>query len=322
MKLRNKKILFIGTGFFDYEESIIKELKDRGALVYYFSTVFSTPYSWFLIRTRQEDKCVYAFSKRLTKLISVQPNDIDCIFIIKAENFLQCHMDLLKEKYPNTPIVLYLWDSLNRLPNRDVLLNNLKNIQTFDRKDANDYNLIFRPLFCRVIDDTNIPIKYDLSFVGSDHTIRYSLLKRIGSQLDDAGLSYKFVLRIGRLAYILKRNLSHNITNNTESWFVKNPIDYDEYLRISKQSNVILDIANPMQSGLTIRSIEAMGLGKKILTTNNDIINYNIDHNYYRILDNSLLRLDMDFIKDHRKIHYNLDNFRLEKFIDDIFANI
>ena len=321
MTYRNKRILFIGTGFFDYEDSILQELRNRGAIVYYFSTVLTTFHTKLLIRIGHAEKCADVLSNQILKMISSQPDDIDLIFIIKAENFLRCHIELLKEKYPNTPKILYLWDSLNRLPNKNLLLNSFANIQTFDRRDANEYNLKFRPLFCRIIDEVKTPAKFDLSFVGSDHTIRYSLLKKLSHQLDKADLSYKFVLRIGRLSYVIKRYYSHQISNHTKKWFITNPLKYSEYINISKQSNVILDIANPMQSGLTIRSVEAMGLGKKILTTNNDIENYNINKNNYCIIDPENPKLEIDFLKDYCKIRYTLDTYRLEQFIDDIFDN-
>ena len=39
-------------------------------------------------------------------------------------------------------------------------------------------------------------------------------------------------------------------------------------------SRVVLDLPHPMQTGLTMRTIEAIGSKKKLITTNVDIVNY------------------------------------------------
>ncbi|MFH4210110.1 lipopolysaccharide biosynthesis protein, partial [Acinetobacter baumannii] len=48
----------------------------------------------------------------------------------------------------------------------------------------------------------------------------------------------------------------------------------DEIIKLYAKSNVILDISHPGQSGLTMRTFEAIGAGKKLITTNLNIKEY------------------------------------------------
>ena len=47
-----------------------------------------------------------------------------------------------------------------------------------------------------------------------------------------------------------------------------------EILNLYKSSTIILDINHPFQSGLTMRTFEALGAGKKLITTNGNIRKY------------------------------------------------
>ena len=48
----------------------------------------------------------------------------------------------------------------------------------------------------------------------------------------------------------------------------------NEIVSYYDRSNIVLDISHPGQSGLTMRTFETIGAGKKLITTNADIKNY------------------------------------------------
>ncbi len=322
INLKHKNILFIGTGFFDYDKSITERLKLYGANVFYFSSALTNLKKRIYIRLGKINEACKAVSKELFTLIDNQPKDIDYIFIIKADNFQEEHIDFLNKKYPNTPIVLYLWDSIKWLNNRDALLKRFKSIYTFDRLDAQRYNLKFRPLFYRQQrgskPDTFL---YDVSFVGSWHTERYSFLKKIKYQLKDNDVSYKFILRGGGFSIFVDKYITRRIDKEDGSMFITTPIPYNQYLNICMNSRVILDIANPMQSGLTIRTIEMLGMGKKLLTTNSDIIHYDFDASMYSVIDMNNPSIDIDFIKENTNREFDLSKFSLDSFLEEIFES-
>lgn len=315
----NKKILFIGTSFFDFDEAIIKKMEERGASVSYFSSALTSPLRRIAIRLGYVRNSTRFVSGKLMKLIEQQPSDIDYIFIVKADCFREEHIAYMKLKYPNVPVSLYLWDSLRWLQNRELLLRNFDIIYTFDRKDAIKYHLRFRPLFYRSI---NVPIVekpfYDLSFVGSWHTQRYEFLRKIIPQLKKNGLKYKFILRGAPFSIFWDKYLTRKIKKEDFDMFCTTPIHYNDYLKLCMNSKVVLDIANPMQSGLTMRTIEMMGIGKKILTTNCDISNYDIDNNSFSIININKPIIDKDFFKSGNCIRQDIKNYSIDSFLDEV----
>lgn len=321
IELENKKILFIGTGFFDFDDAIIEEIEKRGATVFYFSSALTSFKRRLSIRLGYPKDSTVFVSKRLMKLLNEQPKDVDYIFIVKADCFRIEHIEFLKKKYPSIPIVLYLWDSLEWLQNKDLLLKNFSIIYTFDQKDAEKYNLRFRPLFFR-----NNPVpqnenpQYDLSFVGSWHTNRYSFLRKIIPQLKTHGLKYKFVLRGGSFSIFIGKNITRRINKEDAKMFISNPISYNDYLSLCMDSRVILDIANPVQTGLTMRTIEMLGMKKKLLTTNSNIVHYKIDPRCYSIIDLENPKVDFDFISRQDVSENDLASFTLKSFIDEVLG--
>lgn len=316
--INNKIVLLIGIGFYDYEKCIIEALNKRGAKVSYFSSSYNSFAKRFLQRLGLNNYARLLASKNILRKISNQPDKIDLIIVIKAENMEQEHLALINNKYKQTHKVLYLWDSLNRLPNKDLLLRNFDTILTFDRKDAIEYNLFFRPLFYRERQTTeSSDIDYDISFVGRMHSHRYKIIHELKKKLDADGLSYKLILYTGKFTKFVNLYLTHKFFQEDKEIFVTKRISFEEYSEISKRSNVILDISHPLQSGLTMRTIETFGFGKKLLTTNSDIIHYNLHNDSYRVLDDDY-NIDCSYIKERKIIKEDVSPYSLDCFVDDI----
>ena len=97
-------------------------------------------------------------------------------------------------------------------------------------------------------------------------------------------------------------------------------MDYKKNIEIEDTSKVILDIQHPAQTGLTMRTIEMIGLKKKIITTNQDIVHYD----FYRpeniqvidrknaIIDKTFF--DKEYVEISRSIYekYSIRNWVLE----------
>ena len=60
--------------------------------------------------------------------------------------------------------------------------------------------------------------------------------------------------------------------NNIE--VIEKIVPFSKFYQFYLEGNIILDIAHPHQKGLSFRPYEAMGLRKKLITTNKDITNY------------------------------------------------
>lgn len=320
--IKGKKILLIGIDFYDYEKSIIKILEQKGAQVYYFSSYINTYATRILERLKLNSLSKRLIEKEIEQRIDNQPVDIDYLLIIKADNFTRKHIQSLKEKYPGTPVVLYFWDSLKRMSNSELLLQEFPVILTFDRPDAERHRLLLRPLFFRGSENKKTEIKYDISFVGADHSIRYNILRKLAPVLDEYNVKYKFILITGKLKYFLNRYMWHTIKKGDEYLFCTKRLSYNEYVEISDSSNAILDISHPLQDGLTMRSIETLCLGKKIMTTNRDIENYDFPKSLYYVLDISKIGNPTDFLKTPPTERFNSEKYTLESFVEELLSHL
>lgn len=319
--VKGKNILFIGIGFYDYEQCILHNLESRGAFVSYFSSDIYVFGKGPLHRIGLHQLATKLVSKKLERQIINQPLNIDLIIIIKGYNFLNNHAALLRKRYPKSPVVLYLWDSLDRLYNKELLLTLTANIFTFDRKDALKYNLSLRPLFARSITrNVKENYKYDISFVGEDHSIRYQVLQSLIPEFDRLGIKYRFILTTTKLWKFIGIYITRRINKLDADLFRTQTIPYQEYLQLLDDSNVILDISHPKQSGLTMRTIETIGMGKKILTTNGEIAYYNFPKEMFHVIDTVKPQIDLIFLKSHFFSKYDVSNYTLDKFVDDILG--
>lgn len=316
------KILIIGIGFYNYEQAIVDNLKKRGYEVDYMISVYRSKLmslcSKFRLQNRIQD---YYLSNEINKLTK----SYDIILIIKGEGFHKHHIQQLKKGNPAAKFVLYLWDSMERLDNAQILIDGISTIYTFDRIDAIRYNLKFRPLFFLKsnIEPQTDNIKYAVFFLGWLHSDRYQLVSSIRRQLRQHNISYKFLIYTGRLRYFIDRYIKKIIRKDDSDMFIFSPIGYNEYIKYCIESNVILDIAHPNQNGLTMRTIEAIGLNKRLITTNKDVANYPTINNVCQIIDRSNPIIDVDFIKgiNTSAISDNL-YYTLNTFIDDILSTI
>lgn len=318
----SKKILIIGTGFYDYDACLIKAFEGSGAIVsYYNSNILDLKIRLYRRLNLRGMEKQYILSRTMSDFESF-PKNVDLIFIIKGENLNKVHLRLLKKCNPKAKIVLYFWDSINRMPNVLELLEEIEIVYTFDRCDSIKYNLNFLPLFYRPLDiEDNCETKYDISFVGSMHSTRYAVLKELKKKFQKEGVSFKFYLYTGAFELWYRTNITKEIDKADMDLFTTKPMSYRDYVKLSALSNVILDISNPLQSGLTIRSIETIGLNKKLLTTNRDIVNYGFNSNDYMVLDESL-DVNCSFIQDKCSCNWSSFDFSLRAFISTITKSI
>ncbi|MDA9199462.1 hypothetical protein N9O59_05390, partial [Schleiferiaceae bacterium] len=74
------------------------------------------------------------------------------------------------------------------------------------------------------------------------------------------------------------------------------PLSVDEIVSYFKEASIVLDINHPEQRGLTMRTFEALGAGRKIITTNSEIKTYSFyDANNIFVIDRDCVVLDKAF---------------------------
>ncbi|USK68331.1 hypothetical protein [Peribacillus asahii] len=301
-KFSGKKILFISARFFNYEKEIQKKLESFGAIVDFFD---ERPGNDFITKSLIRVNRKLLFKKNndyYNEIInSTKHRNYDIVFIIRGEVISINNMKKLKEHHPKAKFILYMWDALSYSPNSKKVKNLFDHVYTFDKNDSLKYSdMKFRPLF--FIDDyknvANSKTDIDVLFIGTVHTDRYHILKKIEKQLEGSGLSFYFYKYYpSKFLFYLKKIFNSNFRKVKKDEFYFKGLPKKEVLENFTRAKVIVDIERPKQNGLTIRTIEVFGAKKKLLTTNQSINEYDLyNSSNIQVINRDNPVVDINFI--------------------------
>lgn len=143
----------------------------------------------------------------------------------------------------------------------DERIHSFSKIFSFDKKDCEKYGFIYHPtIYSRPNVQIKQETKKDAFFVGTYTPERYAKLVQLYKSFKNNGGIVDF--RIVGVPKSIKRITG--ITYNQQ-------LNYTNVIRQAQMSNCIVEIMNPGQRGLTLRSMEAVCLNKKLLTDNRSV---------------------------------------------------
>ena len=96
-----------------------------------------------------------------------------------------------------------------------------------------------------------------------------------------------------------------------------------EIAAVISASKVIVDMQHPKQSGLTMRTIEMLGMKKKLITTNKTIKRYDFyNPDNICIVDRNAPQIDLGFLeKPYCELPARIyDKYRIESWITDVLG--
>jgi len=197
--------------------------------------------------------------KQLIKLNAKQ----DIILTIKGDFVSPEGIQNLK-KYTNKSIGFFN-DNIARYPRTVDVLPLFDEVFSFEKNDCKKFNLKFAPNFIYNLSSPNseeTKTEFEVFNITSKDK-RSTLIYKIAEILQEKDISHKLILftKKGEAA-----KSSVEIVNDTIPLEVVN-----EYI---KKSKVLIDIHRKGQDGLSFRVFECLGLHKKLITTNQDIVNY------------------------------------------------
>lgn len=228
---------------------------------------------------KRERKQLLDFFDQLEKLKQQNINQFDFTLFIRPDNFSDKLIETVKEH--SNKIAAYQWDGMNVYPEA------YKKIQFFERFfvfDFNDLTKNLLPLTNFYFDDINPrQNKNDAYFVGNYKADRIALLLNISRKLKDLRLKTSINL------YVYSKEQANRIKNEPIN-ILSNELSFSENIQHVSQSKVIIDFANNVHSGLSMRPFEALGYKKKLITNNVLIKKYDFyrPENIFVIEDNNL----------------------------------
>lgn len=328
--MNGKRILFFAPDFFGYEKEIKKKLEQMGAIVdFYDDRPSNSTLSKSMIRINPKLNAlqIHNYFKKVIK--EKGDIDYDYIFFIKCEAALKKDLDLLKNTFSKSVFILYLYDSIKNISFYKMKEKYFDYIYSFDLDDVKSNSSVeFLPLFymdCYKKRGLNKDKKnYDLSFIGSTHSDRPNIVNKIRKQLQESGKKYYFQLYIpSKIIYRMNILCNKDFRElNKAGCITLNKINSDTVSRIISESGTIIDIQHPNQSGLTMRTIELIGMEKKIVTTNKQVVEYDFyNSNNIKVVDRKNVQLDDKFLNsDYEKIPKKIyDSYSIDSWIKNIF---
>ena len=231
---------------------------------------------------------------------------------------------LFKKINPLSRTIIYQWDSLENLPFDFDFIAAFDFKFTFDHNDAQNHEgLKLRPLFFtkEFKKNKSDKIEYEFATVGGFQFRRVNIINVLKNQFP----GFKFKIR---LRTFLTLNIFHNIIKiGLKKYFdyaLFRDLNRTEISILLNKSKVIIDIPNKGQTGLSMRTIEALGLQKKIITTCSHINKYNFfDSNNHLIIDDCSKSEILEFLeKPYKKTaDVVISKYSLKGFIDSLINN-
>lgn len=265
------KLLFIAPIFFDYEIKIKKVLQSQYTDVIFRSEIpFNSTYIYYALRRINKSLArffLFRYNNQLLKLI--ERENIDRIFIIRGFGLEEFFFKNLKISRKDLKIFHYQWDSLKIFPNGEMISKYADYNFSFDLDDVNS-NKRFKhlPLFYSESakkSQANNPQEIDVLFIGSYHSSRNEIVAKVHSACKKEGLKFKSHIYMPFFSYV-RTLLTENNVNFKDISFRK--VSYKSYQEMLDKTKVVLDIPYAQQKGATMRTIETLSKGKKLVTTN------------------------------------------------------
>lgn len=314
--LMNKKILYLGPVFFTYDKYLIKKLNELGADVDPFEIYLNSINYKFIRKFKPSNIEIYK-TNYYNKALSI--NNYDYILVRQGYQLSLSFYEQLRKTNPNSKLINFHWDSIRQQYNYEPIMKFFDKIFSFDYKDCTTHKeLQYLPLF--YIDEyyrfrsDGQDYKNDILFIGAwRNKERYDLIKKTEKISDQLGLRFSHYLHQSLWTYLI--SIKEGFAPK-EVRFKK--LSHKEILNQFSISNTIIDFPSSFQTGLTIRTFEALAAGKKLITTNKNILREPFyDADYINIIDSDNFNLNIDFIKSKPiiSIKEKIKEYSIENYI-------
>lgn len=300
-RLDGQRLLLVAPRFFGYDLEIRAEIERRGATVDWLpDRPFDTPVMKAL--TRMVPAAVRPAADRLyaSMLGDIAAPRYDVVLVVNGQTLSRHTLSTIRTSYPEARFVLYMWDSIaNRAHGLDQLVL-FDRVCTFDPRDATRYGMHLRPLFYGkgFAAEPSAPVHHHISFVGTAHTDRFAVIDRLRRTLPGSVHQYWYLYLQAPWVLQAYRWGKPAMRHARADDFHFVPLDKPALQAVFAGSGAILDIEHPHQVGLTMRTFETLGAGKKLVTTNAGVRDYDFysDRNV-RVIDRHAPSIPREFLE-------------------------
>ena len=232
----------------------------------------------------------------------------------------------LQDKSPNIKKINYLFDGIDNVYRFDRNFPFFDKIYTFDLSDSKKYSINHLPIYW-VDNDEIFPLERDVFAFGAYNKIRSDIFEYVRKSLPSKKITSYIKLfvpqsrgwnsKIKTIAKTLLMFRQYGMITHTS-------ISTDEFRRMIATSRIIVDTSNGYQDGLSARFMWALGLGKKIITNNPNVIAYDFySKEQIYIIGYDTYSLS-DFIKSDFKmtdeVREKVNPFRIDNWLNTLMG--
>ncbi|MDO4694441.1 MAG: hypothetical protein Q4A62_07440 [Eikenella sp.] len=209
----------------------------------------------------------------LKRQLNRQP--VDYALIIRSDLLHPDFLDFIRQNTRHTTAA-YQWDGIHRYPNVWRTIPYFDRFFVFDPADltASSQNLLpatnfyFDHLTAAPVENPN----NDFYFVGFHNPDRAADIAAFACHAEQQGWQLDFRILWNQPPQAAKAVYPKNVRISDT------PIDFTNNLENTKYSKVLTDFVIQAHKGLSFRAFEALGLRKKLITTNPEIRRYDFYH--------------------------------------------
>lgn len=263
------KILFFGIQYHTYTNALIAEMERLGAKVTFVDLQPRTV-GFKILRTLARSAYESFVQRHLRAAVAAaRATAYDKVVFLQAHQMSVQTLAALRQSQPKAEFSLYNWDAVTTHDYRAQAAH-FDRVLTFDPNDAEAYGFRYLPLFCirrwqklsRDRADT-----HSVYMVGNIVRLeRYRAVARFRNYCAHHGLSFRDHLKISPvvLAYAVRAGIWPRGVS-------LRAIREDSFAKMIEASVAAFDFGNHAQSGQTMRMMESLCAGKKIITNNSGV---------------------------------------------------
>lgn len=266
-----KRLLLIGFPVFNYIDEIIAEAELLGYQVTYYNIEPWTPRHKLIRRINQARFASIRDQEQRDIIERESQTKYDIVLFIQCHQFSLETLDLLRQSQKQARFILYNWDSLTTF-DYSAHIGRFDKVSTFDSADAARLGVDYLPLFCiREMQPRGAPAsdKRRVYFVGKVEGMRrYGPVRRFREYCQSHDITFDCHMVAARWTIYLELAREGILATDVS----RRAVSKAELRQKMEQASAVFDCANYLQTGFTMRVMENLCAGKKLITASQNII--------------------------------------------------
>ncbi|WP_417941812.1 hypothetical protein [Flavobacterium sp. RS13.1] len=266
--LKPERIAIISTRSFGYIDFLAEKLKatENIDLVYINIDSISFSYKNRLSRIRNGFRKLFSLPnmKDINRIEFIKKEladkgTFDTILVIRPDKISKLALMYLRENTSN--LVCYLFDGIENFKDQKKILHYFDFVYSYDKKDVlnNNFKFLTNYIYDFKIDTKKIS---NLAFNVSSYDERFPFLEKLANHFENINLPFRFIVK-------KEKPFNHDLIEISAVY-----LSLLEVKDVLAESFAIVDIQKQNQTGLSFRVFEALGYRKKLITNNQDVVNY------------------------------------------------